>query len=57
MTTIKTSISIEEELFRRAKELAEELQVSWSQLVSLALKVYIDHYETQKIINLSCYLD
>lgn len=49
MATIKTSILIEETLFRRAKELAEELQVSWSRLVSLALKAYIEHYEAQKI--------
>lgn len=49
MTTIKTTISIEEKLFHRAEELAEELQLSWSQLVSLALSAFIERYETQKI--------
>jgi metal-responsive CopG/Arc/MetJ family transcriptional regulator len=41
MTTIKTAVSIEETLFRRAEALAEELQVSRSRLISLALEAYI----------------
>ena len=51
MTTIKTSVSIDGDLFCRAKEPAEELQVSWSGLVSLALEAFIERYETQKIMD------
>lgn len=51
MTTIKTAVSIEESLFNQADELAEELQVSRSRLVSLALSAFIEQYETQKIID------
>ena len=51
MTTIKTSVSMDGDLFCRAKELADELQVSWSGLVSHALKAFIKQHETQKIID------
>lgn len=51
MTTIKTSVSIDGDLFCRAKELADELQVSWSGLVSLALKAFIERHETQNIMD------
>ena len=50
MSTIKTAVSIEEKLFHQAEELAEELQVSRSRLVSLALSAFIERYETQKIV-------
>lgn len=39
------------DLFCRVKELADELQVSWSGLVSLALKAFIERYETQNIMD------
>lgn len=51
MTTIKTTVSIDGDLFCQAKELAYELQVSWSGLVSLALKAFIERHETRKIMN------
>lgn len=49
MSSIKTAVSIEEKLFHQAEELAEELQVSRSRLVSLALSAFIERYEAQKI--------
>lgn len=49
MTTIKTTVSMDGDLFCQAKELADELQVSWSGLVSVALKSFIERYESQKI--------
>ena len=50
MTTIKTAVSIEENLFRQADELAGELHVSRSRLVSLALERLIRDYETKKLV-------
>lgn len=50
MTTIKTAISIEEGLFHRADELAEELELSRSRLVALALERLIFYYETRKLV-------
>lgn len=51
MTTIKTSISIDGDLFCRAKGLADDLQVSWNDLVSIALTAFIERHETQKIMD------
>lgn len=50
MTTIKTAVSIEESLFKQADELAGELQVSRSRLVSLALERLIKDYETKRLM-------
>lgn len=49
MTTIKTAVSIEESLFRRAEEAALELEVTRSRLISLALETYLSRYEADKI--------
>ena len=51
MTTIKTAVSIEKELFHQVEELAGELQVFRSRLVSLALSAFIERYETQKLVD------
>lgn len=51
MTTIKTAVSIEKELFHQVEELAGELQVSRSRLVSLALSAFIERHETQKLVD------
>ena len=51
MTTIKTAVSIEVDLFNQADELAEELQVSRSRLVSMALERLIKDYQTKKIVD------
>ena len=50
MSTIKTAVSIEESLFRRADELAGELQVSRSRLISIALERLIREYETKRLM-------
>lgn len=50
MTTIKTAVSIEKSLFNQADELAEELQVSRSRLVSMALERLIRDYQTKKLV-------
>ena len=49
MTTIKTAVSIEETLFRRAEKAAEALAISRSGLISLALESYLARYEADQI--------
>lgn len=51
MGTIKTAISVENELFRRVEELTEELQISRSRFFCLAAESYIERYETQKLVD------
>jgi len=50
MTSIKTAVSIEENLFNQAEDLAEELQVSRSRLVSMALEHLIRDYQTKRLV-------
>ena len=50
MTTIKTAVSIEENLFNQADELAGELNVSRSRLVSMALERLIRDHQTNMIV-------
>jgi len=50
MTTIKTAVSIEENLFNQADELAGELNVSRSRLVSMALERLIRDHQTKMIV-------
>ena len=51
MTAIKTAISVEQALFERVEELAEELQISRSRFFSLAAQSYIEQVETRKLID------
>jgi metal-responsive CopG/Arc/MetJ family transcriptional regulator len=54
MACVKTAISIEESLFKRANELAREMNVSRSKLLSLALEHFVrsrDLRELQEKIN------
>ena len=50
MTTIKTAISLEENLFHQADQLAAELALSRSRLIALALRRLIDDYETKMLV-------
>jgi metal-responsive CopG/Arc/MetJ family transcriptional regulator len=47
---MKTAISIDASLFRKAEELSTKLQVSRSQLFAQALEYLIDRSETLEII-------
>ena len=49
MATVKTAISIQESLFDRVNELAEELQIPRSQLFSLAVEEFIRQHENRGI--------
>jgi len=50
MSYVKTAISIDEGLFKKAEKLSTELRISRSQLFAQALEYLIDHSETLEII-------
>ena len=49
MATVKTAISIQESLFDRVNDLAEELQIPRSQLFTLAVEEFIKQHENRSI--------
>lgn len=50
MSYMKTAISIDEGLFKKAEKLSTKLQISRSQLFAQALEYLIDRSETLEII-------
>lgn len=50
MSFMKTAISIDEDLFRKAEKLSTKLQVSRSQLFAQALEYLIERSETLEVI-------
>jgi metal-responsive CopG/Arc/MetJ family transcriptional regulator len=50
MTSIKTAISIEKDLFDQAESLAHEMNVSRSRLFVLALEEYISRVQNQRML-------
>jgi len=50
MTSIKTAVSIQKELFDQAETLAHEMNVSRSRLFVLALEDYIRRYQNQRLL-------
>jgi metal-responsive CopG/Arc/MetJ family transcriptional regulator len=50
MAYMKTAISIDEDLFRKAEKLSSKLQVSRSQLFAQALEYLIERSETLEVI-------
>lgn len=51
MSTIKTAISLEDHLYREANQIAEELNISRSQVFARALEEYIRHYRNQQLLH------
>ena len=49
MATTKTAVSIEDSVFKRAEEVAEEMSVSRSNLYTLALETFITQYDSRRI--------
>ncbi|MEA3428551.1 MAG: ribbon-helix-helix domain-containing protein [Thermodesulfobacteriota bacterium] len=50
-TSVKTAISMREELFEEVDKLAEELHVSRSKLFVMAVQEYIKKYESKKLLS------
>ena len=51
MNTVKTAISLDQELLTRAEELAQVLHLSRSELYSRALRTYLQHQENQVLLH------
>jgi len=51
MNTVKTAVSLDQELFTRAEELAQVLHLSRSELYSRALRTYLQHQENQVLLH------
>ncbi len=51
MATIRMTVCIEEALFKRGEELAQELQISRSRLYTLALESFFEENEKLKLAN------
>jgi metal-responsive CopG/Arc/MetJ family transcriptional regulator len=49
-STIKTAISIQKSLFEEAESLAQELNVSRSELFGLALETFVRNHQNQKLL-------
>lgn len=50
-TSVKTAISMQEELFEEVDKLAEELHVSRSKLFVMAVQEYIKKNESKKLLS------
>jgi len=50
-TTIKTAISMPKSLFEQAETLAQQLQVSRSQLFGLAVEDFIKRHQSQALLD------
>jgi len=49
-TTIKTAISIQKSLFEQAESLAQELNVSRSQLFGMAIETFVKNHQNQLLL-------
>jgi len=50
MTQVKTAISIQEILFEETENIAREMKIPRSQVVSLALQEFIQRYRNRKLL-------
>ncbi|MBW2049426.1 MAG: ribbon-helix-helix protein, CopG family [Deltaproteobacteria bacterium] len=50
-TSVKTAISLQEDLFKKVNRLASDLHVSRSKLFVLAVQEYIKKEESKKLLN------
>jgi metal-responsive CopG/Arc/MetJ family transcriptional regulator len=48
--TIKTAISIQKSLFEQAESLAQELNVSRSELFGMAIETFVRHHQNQILL-------
>ncbi len=50
MAKVKTAISIESDLLDKASDIAQELEISRSQVVSQALEAFIQRYQNNQLL-------
>jgi predicted transcriptional regulator len=51
MSSIKTAISLDSELFQRAEEIAREMQIPRSRLFVIALEEFIHRHQNQQLLD------
>ena len=51
MSLVKTAISLNEDLFKKANKLSAEMDISRSKLFQFAVESYIRQYENKQILN------
>ncbi len=51
MPLVKTAISLNEDLFKKANKLSAEMEISRSRLFQFAIESYIRQYENKQILN------
>ena len=51
MSLVKTAISLNEDLFKKANKLSAEMDISRSKLFQFAVESYIRQYENKKILS------
>jgi len=51
MSLVKTAISLDEDLFKKANKLSVEMDVSRSKLFQFAIESYIRQYDNKQILN------
>ncbi len=51
MAQIKTAVSIQEFLFKEADQLARQMNISRSQLFTLAVKAFIEEYRNRQLLD------
>jgi metal-responsive CopG/Arc/MetJ family transcriptional regulator len=50
MAVVKTAISIQEDLYERADNMAQQLNMTRSRLMALALEDYVRRWENQRLL-------
>ena len=50
MSLVKTAISLNEDLFKKANKLSAEMEISRSRLFQFAIESYIRQYENKQIL-------
>lgn len=52
MVFIKTAVSLDEDLFKKAEKLSREMDISRSRFFQFALSSYIEQYENVKLLEM-----
>jgi predicted transcriptional regulator len=50
MSNTKTAISLDDALFQKAEQVAQELSLSRSRLYSLAIEEFVERYENKRLL-------
>ncbi len=51
MSVVKTAISLQENLFQQVEQLADDLNLSRSSLIAIALQEFIERHENKRLLD------